>query len=86
MIATAGTPRNATPARNSAPTARINYRTEDFVDDREGDRRQGADVILDMVGGDYIAATSRPPPSMAGIVQIAFLGGPNVELDLPRSC
>ena len=63
----------------------INYREEDFVEAvRETTGGHGADVILDMVGGDYIERNLRAAALEGRIVQIAFLKGSKVELDLMR--
>ncbi len=56
--------------------AAINYKTEDFVartKDLTGGK--GVDVILDMVGGDYIDRNYEAAAIEGRIVQIAFLGG-----------
>ena len=57
----------------------INYREEDFVEVMtvEG----GADVILDMVGGSYIARNIDALDIEGRLVQIAFLGGPKAEIN-----
>lgn len=57
----------------------INYRTGDFVKvlDAEG----GADLILDMVGGSYIAKNIKALALDGRLVMIAFLEGPKVELN-----
>ena len=44
--------------------------------DARGDRGDGADVILDMVGGDYVARNYAAAAMDGRIVQIAFLHGP----------
>jgi NADPH2:quinone reductase len=63
----------------------IDYRTQDFVEAvRETTGGHGADVILDMVGGDYIERNLRAAALDGRIVQIAFLKGAKVELDLMR--
>jgi putative PIG3 family NAD(P)H quinone oxidoreductase len=63
----------------------INYREEDFVEVvRETTGGHGADVILDMVGGDYIERNLRAAALEGRIVQIAFLKGSKVEIDLMR--
>ena len=63
----------------------IDYRSEDFVDAvRESTGGHGADVILDMVGGDYIERNLRAAALDGRIVQIAFLKGSKVEIDLMR--
>ena len=61
----------------------INYRAADFVAATlEATEGQGADVILDMVGGDYTPRNYAAARVEGRIVQIAFLRGPKVELDL----
>ncbi len=63
----------------------INYKTEDFVEVvREVMEGHGADVILDMVGGDYIERNLKAAALEGRIVQIAFLKGSKVEIDLMR--
>lgn len=60
----------------------IVYRSEDFVEKTLAftDQR-GADVILDMVGGDYIGRNYRAAARDGRIVQIAFQAGSKVEAD-----
>ncbi len=57
----------------------INYREEDFVKilNAEG----GANLILDMVGGDYLPRNIEALADDGRLVQIAFLQGPKVELN-----
>ncbi len=63
----------------------INYHEEDFVAVvRETTGGHGADVILDMVGGDYIERDLKAAALDGRIVQIAFLKGAKVEIDLMR--
>jgi len=63
----------------------INYREEDFVEIvRDVTEKHGADVILDMVGGDYIERNLKAAALEGHIVQIAFLKGSKVEIDLMR--
>ncbi len=51
---------------------------------REATGGHGADVILDMVGGDYVERDLKAAALEGHIVQIAFLKGSKVELDLMR--
>jgi NADPH2:quinone reductase len=54
----------------------INYKTEDFVEaTKKATDGAGADVILDMVGGDYIDRNYDAAAVEGRIVQIAFLSG-----------
>jgi NADPH2:quinone reductase len=63
----------------------INYHENDFVDVvREVTEKHGADVILDMVGGDYIERNLKAAAVEGHIVQIAFLKTSKVEIDLMR--
>lgn len=57
----------------------INYRDEDFVGVMRAEG--GANLILDMVGGDYIPRNVKTLAEDGRLVQIAFLQGPKVELN-----
>jgi NADPH:quinone reductase len=56
-----------------------NYREVDFVDAMRAEG--GADLILDMVGGDYIPRNINAMADDGRLVQIAFLQGPKVEMN-----
>jgi len=56
-----------------------NYRTVDFVDVVKAEG--GADLILDMVGGDYLPRNIRALADDGRLVQIAFLQGSKLELN-----
>jgi NADPH:quinone reductase len=58
----------------------INYRTMDFVEVIKAEG--GADVILDMVGGPYMARNISALADEGRLVQIAFLQGPKAELNM----
>jgi NADPH2:quinone reductase len=63
----------------------INYKTEDFVAaTREATGGQGANVILDMVGGAYVEKNYDAAAVDGRIVQIAFLGGPKATVNFTR--
>ena len=57
----------------------INYKEEDFVEVMKDEG--GADLVLDMVGGDYIPRNIKVLANDGRLVQIAFLQGPVVELN-----
>lgn len=57
----------------------INYKTEDFVDVMRSEG--GANLILDMVGGDYIPRNIKALDDDGRLVQIAFLQGAEVQLN-----
>lgn len=60
----------------------INYKSEDFVEILRAEG--GADLILDMVGGDYISRNVKALADDGRLVQIAFLSGPKVELNFAQ--
>jgi len=61
----------------------INYREQDFVAEiKQKTGGQGVNVILDMVGGDYVQRNFAAAAKDARIVNIAFLNGSKVQLDL----
>ena len=60
----------------------INYRDEDFVTVvRDATDGTGVDVVLDMVGGDYIERNIKALAPDGRLCQIAFLGGSKAEVD-----
>jgi NADPH2:quinone reductase len=85
VITTAGTTEKCEVCRKLGADVAINYKTEDFVAATKaatGDR--GAEVILDMVGGDYIARNYEAAAVEGRIVQIAFQGSPKATVDFRR--
>lgn len=59
----------------------IDYNEEDFVEVIRNEAK-GANVILDIVGGDYIARNIRAAAPDARIIQLAFNKGSQVEINL----
>lgn len=60
----------------------INYREQDFQDEvMQFTNKRGVDVILDMVGGEYVNKNLRSLALNGRLVQIAFLQGSNVQID-----
>ena len=61
----------------------INYRELDFVNEvKDFTDGHGADVVLDMVGGDYVGRNLKVLAADGRLVNIAFLQGSKVEVDL----
>lgn len=77
--ATAGSDKKCAACAQLGATA-INYREQDFVEALRAEG--GADLILDMVGGDYVSRNIRAMADDGRLVFIAFLGGPKVTLNL----
>ena len=85
VLATVGSAAKVKDCEALGAVRAINYHEEDFVEIvREVTEGHGADVILDMVGGDYIERNLRAAALEGRIVQIAFLKGSKVEIDLMR--
>ena len=83
VFATAGTPEKCAACEKLGAERAINYKTEDFVQVvRDATGGAGADVILDMVGGDYAQRDLELLRIEGRVVQIAFLKGSKVEIDL----
>ncbi|UTA48941.1 NAD(P)H-quinone oxidoreductase [Simiduia sp. 21SJ11W-1] len=83
VYATAGSDEKCRACTRLGAKAAINYRQQDFVAELKSlTQDAGIDVILDMVGGDYIAKNIDLAAMEGRIVNIAFLQGPKVELNL----
>jgi NADPH:quinone reductase len=83
VIVTAGTAQKCAACRELGADVAINYREGDFVEAtlRATDGK-GADVILDMVGGDYLTRNTAAAAVDGRIALIATQGGNKSELDL----
>ncbi len=82
VLTTAGSDAKCEAARNLGAAAAFNYRKEDWVAAaRHATGGRGVDMILDMVGGDYIARNLDLLVIEGRLVQIAFLKSPMAELD-----
>ena len=79
VFATAGSDEKCKVCTDLGAERAINYKTEDFV--KVMKTEGGADLILDMVGGDYIPRDVKALANDGRLVQIAFLSGPVVELN-----
>ena len=85
VIATAGTEEKCEACMRLGAFRAINYRQEDFVAAvRQATDGKGADVILDMVGGDYISRNYEAAAIEGRVVQIAFLQGARTAADFSR--
>jgi NADPH2:quinone reductase len=82
VFTTAGTDAKCAKCRELGAERAINYRDEDFVEILRAEG--GADLILDMVGGDYIPRNVKALADDGRLVQIAFLGGPKTELNFAQ--
>ena len=83
VFATAGSPEKCAACRQLGASVAINYKEEDFV---EAVRREtdgaGVNVILDIIGGDYVARNIDCLAMNGRLVQIGAQAGPRVSLSL----
>ena len=82
VITTAGSPEKCAACVALGADVAINYKTEDFVAATKkatGDR--GADVILDLIGGEYIERNYDAAAVEGRIVQIACQASPRANVD-----
>jgi len=79
VFATAGSDEKCAACLTLGAEQAINYRNADFVDVMKAEG--GANLILDMVGGDYIARNLKSLADDGRLVQIAFLQGPKADIN-----
>jgi NADPH2:quinone reductase len=83
VVATAGTEAKCAAMKALGADAVVNYKAEDFVEAvATATGGHGADVILDMVGGDYLGRNLKAVAEEGRIVQISTLAGARTEIDL----
>ncbi len=83
VIVTAGSDEKCRFCLELGADAAINYRTEDFVERVKAiTGGRGVDVVLDMVGGDYVPRNIAALAEDGRHVSIAFLKGPKVALNM----
>jgi putative PIG3 family NAD(P)H quinone oxidoreductase len=84
VIVTCGTDSKCRRAEELGAAHAINYRTQDFVEEvkRLSDGR-GVEVVLDMVGGDYVPRNLACLADDGRHVSIAFQRGARAELSIP---
>jgi len=81
-IATAGSDEKCEACRRLGASRAINYRTEDFVAAVRDTHDAGVDVILDIIGGDYLPRNLECLRMNGRLVQIGLLGGARATLNL----
>ena len=85
VIVTVGSKEKADACLKLGADRAINYKTEDFVAEvKAATADAGANVILDMVGGDYIERNYDAAAIDGRVVQIAFLGGPKATVNFAK--
>lgn len=85
VIATAGSDEKCDACLQLGANVAVNYRTENFVEKaKAATGKAGVDVILDMVGGDYIARNISCLGDDGRLVNIAYQKGSKAEIDFLR--
>src|SRR2546421_7857028 len=82
VIVTVGSEEKAEACRKLGADIAINYKTQDFVaETKRATGGKGAEVIIDMVAGDYIQKNYDAAAVEGRIVQIAFQRPPKATVD-----
>jgi NADPH2:quinone reductase len=85
VITTAGSPEKCAAAQKLGADVTVNYKTEDFVaKTRETTGGKGANLIVDIVGGDYVDRNYEAAAEEATIAQVSFLGSPKATANFAR--
>jgi NADPH2:quinone reductase len=83
VFATAGSPAKCAACERLGAERAINYRTEDFVEvTKSATGGRGVDVILDMIGGEYVPREIAALAEEGRLVLISTMGGAKAEIDL----
>jgi NADPH2:quinone reductase len=83
VFATAGSDEKCAACVSLGAERAVNYRTQDFeAEIKSATGGRGVDVILDMVGGDYVPKELKCLADQGRLVFIAFLRGPKTELNI----
>ena len=83
VFATAGSPEKCAACERLGAERAINYREEDFVEvTKSATGGRGVDVILDMIGGDYVPREIAALAEEGRLVLISTMGGAMAEIDL----
>ncbi|MBI3684245.1 MAG: NAD(P)H-quinone oxidoreductase [Acidobacteria bacterium] len=83
VLVTVGSAEKAARCRELGADIIIHYREQDFAARAlEATENRGVDLILDCVGGSYLAANLEALARLGRLVNIGLLGGPKAELNL----
>jgi NADPH:quinone reductase len=85
VFTTAGSDEKCTTCLDLGAEIAINYKDQDYVEIvKEATDGQGVDLILDMVGGEYISRNIKALSVDGRLVMIAFLGGPKADINFAQ--
>ena len=85
VITTAGSAEKCGAARKLGADVAVNYKTDDFVAaSKEATGGAGVNLIVDIVGGDYVDRNYEAAAEQATIAQVSFTGGPKATANFAR--
>ena len=85
IITTAGSSEKCAAAKQLGADVAVNYKTEDFVaKTKEATGGKGANLIVDIVGGDYVDRNYDAAAEQATIAQVSFTGGPKATANFAK--
>ncbi len=85
VVTTAGSDEKCEAARKLGADIAVNYRTEDFVAaTKEATGGAGANLIVDIVGGDYVERNYEAAADQGVIAQVSFAAGPKATVNFAR--
>ena len=85
VIATAGSAEKCDAAKKLGADVAVNYKTEDFVEaTKQATGGAGANLIVDIVGGDYVDRNYDAAADQAVIAQVSFTSGPKATVNFAR--
>ena len=80
VITTAGSAEKCAAAKKLGADVAVNYKTEDFVAiTKDATGGKGANLIVDIVGGDYVDRNYDAAAEQGTIAQVSFLGSPKAS-------
>jgi NADPH2:quinone reductase len=85
VVTTAGSDEKCAAAKKLGADVTVNYKTQDFVEEtKKATGGKGADVILDIVGGDYIDRNYDAAADQGRIAQVSFAEGPKATVNFAK--
>ncbi len=81
VLVTAGNDKKCAACLDLGAEKAVNYKNEDFVAAAKDFDTNGVNLVLDMVGGGYIARNIKALAPEGRLINIAYLNGSKVELD-----
>lgn len=85
VVTTAGSAEKCEAARKLGADVAVNYKTEDFVEaTKQATGGAGANLIVDIVGGDYVDRNYDAAADQGVIAQVSFTAGPKATANFAR--